>query len=112
MREVHLRNVDLNLLRALYALLQERHVSHAAKCSFLSQPAMGRATGPGYAKHSEILSSFAQDAFMRGRRAEIQESPRAVGQTSARRVVSFAGHFSAFMPFASQSFITLSLCRS
>src|SRR5258708_21471084 len=43
MREVHLRNVDLNLLHALYALLEERHVSHAAKRSFLSQPAMSRA---------------------------------------------------------------------
>src|SRR5437773_4474657 len=43
MREVHLRNVDLNLLPALYVLLEERHVSHAAKRSFLSQPAMSRA---------------------------------------------------------------------
>src|ERR1700746_1547556 len=43
MRDVHLRNVDLNLLHALYALLEERHVSHAAKRSFLSQPAMSRA---------------------------------------------------------------------
>src|SRR5207247_10588729 len=43
MREGHLRNVDLNLLPALYALLEERHVSHAAKRSFLSQPAMSRA---------------------------------------------------------------------
>jgi DNA-binding transcriptional LysR family regulator len=43
MREVHLRNVDLNLLHALHALLEERHVSHAAKRSFLSQPAMSRA---------------------------------------------------------------------
>jgi len=33
MREVHLRNVDLNLVHALYALLEERHVSHAAKRS-------------------------------------------------------------------------------
>src|SRR5246127_4540340 len=43
MREVHLRNVDLNLLHALHALLEERHVSRAAKRSFLSQPAMSRA---------------------------------------------------------------------
>jgi len=43
MRDVHLRDVDLNLLHALYALLEERHVSHAAKRSFLSQPAMSRA---------------------------------------------------------------------
>src|SRR6266576_1670404 len=40
---VHLRNVDLNLLLALHALLEERHVTRAAKRSFLSQPAMSRA---------------------------------------------------------------------
>ena len=43
MPDVHLRNVDLNLLHALHALLEERHVTRAAKRSFLSQPAMGRA---------------------------------------------------------------------
>jgi DNA-binding transcriptional LysR family regulator len=43
MRDAHLRNVDLNLLRALQPLLEERHVSRAAKRSFLSQPAMSRA---------------------------------------------------------------------
>src|SRR5882762_6400098 len=40
---VHLRNVDLNLLHALHALLEERHVTRAAKRCFLSQPAMSRA---------------------------------------------------------------------
>jgi DNA-binding transcriptional LysR family regulator len=43
MREAHLRNVDLNLLRTIQPLLEERHISRAAKCSFLSQPAMSRA---------------------------------------------------------------------
>src|SRR6266436_3569610 len=43
MRHTHLRHVDLNLLLALRALLEERHVSHAAKRCFLSQPAMSRA---------------------------------------------------------------------
>jgi DNA-binding transcriptional LysR family regulator len=43
MREVHLRNVDLNLLQPLSALLEERHVTRAATRSFLSQPAMSRA---------------------------------------------------------------------
>src|SRR5882762_8711374 len=42
MREVHLRNLDLNLLQPLHALLEERHVTRAAKRSFLSQPAMSR----------------------------------------------------------------------
>src|SRR5882672_6338244 len=43
MRQVHLREVDLNLLHALHALLAERHVTRAAKRCFLSQPAMSRA---------------------------------------------------------------------
>lgn len=43
MRATHLRQVDLNLLHALHALLEERHVTRAAKRCFLSQPAMSRA---------------------------------------------------------------------
>jgi DNA-binding transcriptional LysR family regulator len=43
MREANLRSIDLNLLRTLQPLLEERHVSRAAKRSFLSQPAMSRA---------------------------------------------------------------------
>jgi len=42
MRQVHLREVDLNLLHALHALLTERHVTRAAKRCFLSQSAMSR----------------------------------------------------------------------
>ena len=34
MRDVHLRQVDLNLLSTLYALLEERHVTRAAKRCF------------------------------------------------------------------------------
>jgi DNA-binding transcriptional LysR family regulator len=43
MRSMHLKNVDLNLLHALYALLEERHVTRAAQRCSLSQPAMSRA---------------------------------------------------------------------
>jgi DNA-binding transcriptional LysR family regulator len=43
MRDAHLRNIDLNLLRTLQPLLEERHISRAAKRAFLSQPAMSRA---------------------------------------------------------------------
>jgi DNA-binding transcriptional LysR family regulator len=43
MRDVHLRNLDLNLLQPLHALLEERHVTRAARRTFLSQPAMSRA---------------------------------------------------------------------
>lgn len=43
MRDMHLRDVDLNLLQPLHALLEERHVTRAAQRCFLSQPAMSRA---------------------------------------------------------------------
>jgi len=39
----HLATVDLNLLRALHALLIERHVGRAARRASTSQPAMSRA---------------------------------------------------------------------
>ena len=43
MRQVHLRSLDLNLIVLLHALLEERHITRAAKRSFLSQSAMSRA---------------------------------------------------------------------
>jgi DNA-binding transcriptional LysR family regulator len=43
MRTVHVDQVDLNLIPALVALLDERHVSRAAERVKLSQPAMSRA---------------------------------------------------------------------
>jgi DNA-binding transcriptional LysR family regulator len=43
MRDTHIRNLDLNLLQPLEALLTERHITRAAKRCFLSQPAMSRA---------------------------------------------------------------------
>jgi DNA-binding transcriptional LysR family regulator len=43
MRDVHLRSLDLNLIHPLHALLEECHVTRAAKRSFLSQSAMSRA---------------------------------------------------------------------
>jgi DNA-binding transcriptional LysR family regulator len=45
MRWVHIENVDLNLLKALGVLLEERHVSRAASRSHLSQSAMSRTLG-------------------------------------------------------------------
>jgi DNA-binding transcriptional LysR family regulator len=43
MHETHFQQVDLNLLHILQALLEERHVTHAANRCFLSQSAMSRA---------------------------------------------------------------------
>lgn len=45
MRQVNIENLDLNLLIALKALLDERHVTKAADRVGLSQPAMSRALG-------------------------------------------------------------------
>jgi len=39
----HIERVDLNLIGPLAALLEERHVSHAAELAGMSQPAMSRA---------------------------------------------------------------------
>src|SRR6202044_557668 len=43
MRDAHIRNLDLILLPPLRALLEERHITKAAKLCYLSQPAMSRA---------------------------------------------------------------------
>jgi DNA-binding transcriptional LysR family regulator len=43
MRETNFRKIDLNLLIALNALLETKHVTQAAKRVHLSQPAMSRA---------------------------------------------------------------------
>ena len=43
MHEVNLKSIDLNLLTALGALLQHKHVTRAADAVGLSQPAMSRA---------------------------------------------------------------------
>ncbi len=42
MPNLHLRNIDMNLLVPLQALLEERNVTHAGKRVNLSQPAMSR----------------------------------------------------------------------
>src|SRR5207237_4078533 len=62
MREVHLRDVDLNLLHALCALLEERHVTRAAKRCFLSQSAMSRAL-------ERLRETFGDLLLVRGGRA-------------------------------------------
>ena len=61
MQDVHLRNVDLNLLVTLHALLEERHVTKAARRCFLSQPAMSRA-------FERLRGMFADPLLVRGSR--------------------------------------------
>ena len=87
MREVHLRNVDLNLLHALYALLEERHVSHAAKRSFLSQPAMSRAL-------DRLRETFGDPLLVRTGRV-YERTPR--GERVLRELESIMGRLGAMV---------------
>jgi DNA-binding transcriptional LysR family regulator len=87
MREVHLRNVDLNLLHALHALLEERHVSHAAKRSFLSQPAMSRAL-------DRLRETFGDPLLVRTGRV-YERTPR--GERVLRELESIMGRLGAMV---------------
>jgi DNA-binding transcriptional LysR family regulator len=69
-RDAHLRNVDLNLLRTIQPLLEERHVSRAAKRSFLSQPAMSRALTRLRERFGDPLLVRANGAYERTPRGE------------------------------------------
>ncbi len=61
----HIARADLNLLRILYVLLEERHVSRAAERCFLSQPAMSRALG-------RLRSSFGDELLIRRKGAYVR----------------------------------------
>jgi DNA-binding transcriptional LysR family regulator len=87
MRDVHLRNVDLNLLPALYALLEERHVSQAAKRSFLSQPAMSRAL-------DRLRETFGDPLLVRTGRV-YERTPR--GERVLRELESIMGRLAAML---------------
>ena len=81
MRQTHLRQVDLNLLLALQALLEERHVTRASKRSFLSQPAMSRAL--------ERLREMFGDALLirSGRAAWVSSSVRRRNELTVSRAL-------------------------
>ena len=70
MRDTHLRNVDLNLLRTIQPLLEERHISRAAKRAFLSQPAMSRALNRLRATFGDALLVRSDGAYERTPRGE------------------------------------------
>jgi DNA-binding transcriptional LysR family regulator len=65
-----LAGIDLNLLRALHALLVERHVGRAARRAHTSQPAMSRALG-------KLRVVFADDLLVRVGQS-MQPTPRAL----------------------------------
>lgn len=66
----NIRNIDLNLLVALDALLDERNVSRAAKRLNLSQPAVSGML-------NRLRATFGDDLFVRSRQG-IRPTPRAV----------------------------------
>lgn len=70
MREVDLRQVDLNLLVALDALLHERNVTRAAARLGMSQPAASRALGRLRALFSDALLVDGPKGYMLSARAE------------------------------------------
>ena len=87
MRDAHLRNIDLNLLRALQPLLEERHVSRAAKRSFLSQPAMSRAL-------DRLRDAFGDPLLVRSGRA-YERTPR--GERVLREIETIMGRLDAIV---------------
>src|SRR6201984_2354472 len=87
MRHTHLRYVDLNLLHALYALLEERHVTRAAKRCFLSQPAMSRAL-------DRLRETFGDPLLVRTGRV-YERTPR--GERVLRELESIMGRLAAMV---------------
>lgn len=70
MHEVDLRRIDLNLLVALEALLEERNVTRAAQRLGMSQPAASRALGRLRALFSDALLVDGAGGYMLSARAE------------------------------------------
>jgi DNA-binding transcriptional LysR family regulator len=70
MREVDLRRVDLNLLVALEALLDEKNVTRAAHRLGMSQPAASRALGRLRALFSDALLVDGPGGYVLSSRAE------------------------------------------
>lgn len=70
MREVNLRRIDLNLLVALEALLDEKNVTRAAHRLGMSQPAASRALGRLRALFSDALLVDGPGGYILSSRAE------------------------------------------
>src|SRR5450631_24578 len=70
MRYAHIGKADLNLLKPLYALLEERHISRAAIPSGFSQPAMSRALERLRATFGDELLVRTNGRFERTARAD------------------------------------------
>ena len=108
MRPVHFRNIDLNLLIPLKALLHERNVTRAAERIHLSQSAMSRAL-------DRLRSELGDELLVRvGRNYEL--TPRGstlldgLGQVMPRLARLWAGE--PFSPAQSEAHIRLAMTDS
>lgn len=92
MREVNLRSMDLNLLVALEALLEEKSVTRAAVRLGMSQPAGSRALGRLRALFNDALLVDGPDGYILSARAEEL-------RPALRRTLAGIGEMLAASPF-------------
>lgn len=106
MRKVDLRRIDLNLLVALQALLEERNVTRAAQRLGMSQPAASRALGRLRALFSDALLVDAPGGYVLSARANeirphLQRILAGVGdmlEANAFDPATATGHIRLLMP--------------
>jgi DNA-binding transcriptional LysR family regulator len=88
MHEVNLASLDLNLLVALQALLEERNVTRAAEKVGLSQPAMSRALGRLRKLFNDPLLVRTSSGMVLTVRAEQTVEPLRRAMIEVRRVIA------------------------
>ncbi|MEX0430871.1 LysR family transcriptional regulator [Spiribacter insolitus] len=91
MHEVNLRTLDLNLLVVLQALLEARHVSHAAERLNMSQPAVSRALGRLREMFGDALLVRSPSGLVLTERARDLQQPLADALTGISRLVAEPG---------------------
>lgn len=92
MREMDLRSIDLNLLVALEALLEERSVTKAAHRLGMSQPAMSRAL-------ARLRTLFADALLADGQRGYVLSARAAQLRPLLRQVLAGIGDLLEARPF-------------
>ena len=92
MRETDLRDVDLNLLVALNALLEEKNVTRAAQRLGMSQPAASRALG-------RLRKLFSDALLVDGPRGYLLSARAEALQPALRRTLAGIGELLEASPF-------------
>ena len=92
MRETDLRHVDLNLLVALNALLEEKNVTRAAQRLGMSQPAASRALG-------RLRTLFSDALLVDGPRGYLLSARAEALQPALRRTLAGIGEMLEASPF-------------